>query len=277
MGDAFNTLIRGSVGGRAPRLAQGQGRGASSDSLSRGGSSDSLSGAEPSSGSGRDTSASLCSPHSGLLRHRKVFLLADQQELGDEASKFREAFFEEHGKTQGWLSAFMREQLQFDSIKSSAARAAYSQIKCAVRTAQGGIEKVKQQQGKKSMTCTAGISSRSRKRRKGGGARQKCAVLWEELWAWYVDRLRTCPGRISTQLLVDQATVISTDIFDEWRMRSANGHADFSAEPKLPAITPCWVQRWRRAYGVTFRTVNLRYKISHSKRLLRLRVFSLAP
>ena len=68
---------------------------------------------------------------------------------------FREAFFEEHGNTQGWLSAFMRERLHFDSIKSSAARAAYSQIKCAVRTAQGGTEKIKQQHGKKSMTCYA--------------------------------------------------------------------------------------------------------------------------
>ena len=102
-----------------------------------------------------------------------TFFLAEQQELGDEASKFREAFFQEHGKTYGWLSAFMRERLHFDSIKSSAARAAYSQIKCAVRTAQGGIEKVKQQHGKKSMTCTAGVSARSRKRRKGGERSKK--------------------------------------------------------------------------------------------------------
>ena len=102
------------------------------------------------------------------------FLLAEQQELGDEALRFREAFFEENGNTQGWLSAFMRERLHFDSTKSSAARAAYTQIKCAVRTAQGGIEKVKQQHGKKSMTCQAGAVSRSRKRRKGGGARQNC-------------------------------------------------------------------------------------------------------
>ena len=33
------------------------------------------------------------------------------------------------------------------------------------------------------------------------------------------------------------------------------------------------MQRWRRAYGVTYRTVNLRYKLSRSKRMLRLRVF----
>ena len=220
-----------------------------------------------------ETQTRVCARHIQGDCAAATFLLAEQQELGDEALRFREAFFEEQGNTHGWLSAFMRERLHFDSTKSSAARAAYSQIKCAVRTAQGGTEKIKQQHGKKSMTCCGGVSSKSRKRRKGGGTRYKCAVLWEELWAWYVDRLRTCPGRIGTQLLVDQAAVISSDIFDEWRMRSANGHADFSAEPKLPAITPCWVQRWRRAYGVTFRTVNLRYKISQSKRLLRLRVF----
>ena len=165
MGDAFNALISGCVGRRASRPAQGQGRGASSDSWGRGGSSDSLSGAEPGSGSARDTDASLCSSHSGRVRRRNSFLLAEQQELGDDACKLREAFFEENGNTQGWLSAFMRERLHFDSIKSSAARAAYSQIKCAVRTAQGGIEKVKQQHG---------VISRSRKRRKGGGARQNC-------------------------------------------------------------------------------------------------------
>ena len=273
MGDAFNGLIFGGAGRRVSQMWQRQGRGASSDSSGRGGSSDSLSGAEPSSGSGRDTDASLCSSSSVRLRRRNAFVLAEQQELGDEASRFREAFFEEHGNTQGWLSAFMRERLHFDNIKSCAARAAYAQVKCAVRTAKGGIEKVKQQQGKKSMTCTAGVTSQSRKRRKGGGARPKCAVLWEELWAWYVDRLQTCPGRIGTQLLVDHASVISSDILDEWRMRSADGHADFSAEPELPAITNCWVQRWRRAYGVTFRAVNLRYKISHSKRMLRLRVY----
>ena len=73
VGDAFNALIVGSVGRRAPQPAQGQGRGASSDSWGRGGSSESLSGAEPSSGSGRDAAASLRSSHSGRLRRRSVF------------------------------------------------------------------------------------------------------------------------------------------------------------------------------------------------------------
>ena len=36
-------------------------------------------------------------------------------------------------------------------------------------------------------------------------------------------------------------------------------------------VSSLW--RWCQAYGVTYRTVNLRYKISHSKRILRLRVF----
>ena len=101
-----------------------------------------------------ETQTRVCARHiQGDCAAARFFLLAEQQELGDEALRFREAFFEENGNTQGRLSAFMRERLQFDSIKSSAARAAYSQIKCAVRTAQGGTEKIKQQHGKKSMTC----------------------------------------------------------------------------------------------------------------------------
>jgi len=88
-----------------------------------------------------------------------------------------------------------------------------------------------------------------------------------------VERLRSCPGRIGTQLLIDAATIISSDVYEDWRRRQAQGHGDSLRPPDLPQITSCWVQRWRRAYGVTFRTVNLRYKISNSKRMLRLRVF----
>jgi len=87
-----------------------------------------------------------------------------------------------------------------------------------------------------------------------------------------VERLRSCPGRIGTQLLIDAATIISSDVYEDWRIRQSQGHGDSLRPPDLPAITRCWVQRWRRAYGVTFRTVNLRYKISHSKRMLRLRI-----
>jgi len=97
-------------------------------------------------------------------------------------------------------------------------------------------------------------------------------IIVEELWSWFVERLRSCPGRIGTQLLIEAATIIASDVYEDWRIRQSEGHGDRLRPPALPAITRGWVQRWRRAYGVTFRTVNLRYKISHSKRMLRLRI-----
>ena len=100
-----------------------------------------------------------------------------------------------------------------------------------------------------------------------------CIVLGEELWSWYVDILHHRPGRIGTQQLVDQAVVIATDLQDDWSIRVAQGQADGASFPKLPVLSRDWAGRWRKAHGVTFRTVNLRYKLSQSKRLHRLRIF----
>ena len=107
----------------------------------------------------------------------------------------------------------------------------------------------------------------------GGGRQRRCPIIGEELWFWFVARLSACQARVGTQLLIDQANVVSADLYDDWLVRSAQGHADANSPPQLPVLNPVWVQRWRRAYGVTFRTVNLRYKISASKRMLRLRIF----
>ena len=112
-----------------------------------------------------------------------------------------------------------------------------------------------------------------RQRKRGGGRARHCPVLGEEVWSWFVDRLSTRKARVSTQTIIDQATIVCGDLWEEWLLRRAQGQADFSNPPTLPSISPVWVQRWRRAYGVTYRTVNLRYKLSRSKRMLRLRVF----
>ena len=85
-----------------------------------------------------------------------------------------------------------------------------------------------------------------------------CIVLGEELWSWYVDMLHHRPGRIGTQQLVDQAVVIATDLQDDWSIRVAQGQAEGASFLKLPVLSHEWAGRWRKAYGVTFRTVNLR-------------------
>ena len=279
MGGAFNALMigratkpRGGVGrsdssrsARAP--AEAEPTSGETDASPSGASSEDL------AASGLDTDASLSSHVAHRLRRRNSYVLATQQDLGTEACVFRDAFFEERGHTQGWLTAFLQGRLGFDNLGGVAAKAALAQTKCAVRTAQAGTEKYQNRRGKVPLAWKGKATVSGRKRRKGGGRGPKCPVIGEELWSWFVDRLNTCPSRIGTQLLIDQADIISTDLYEEWMVRKAHGHADSTCPPDLPAINTCWVHRWRRAYGVTYRTVNLRYKLSHSKRLLRLRVF----
>ena len=56
------------------------------------------------------------------------------------------------------------------------------------------------------------VAARERRRRKGAGGQVKCPIIHEELWSWFVDRLRACPARIGTQLLIDQANIFSAEL-----------------------------------------------------------------
>ena len=209
----------------------------------------------------------------GVLQRRRSYVLDQQQDMGSRACAFRDSFFEERGHIQGWLRAFLKKTFEFEDLISVAAKAALQQIKCAVRTAQNGVEKYRNNKGKQSLFWRRHVVASLRRRRKGGGRTPMCLVLGEELWSWYVDRLHRRPGRIGTQQLVDQAVVIATDLQDDWSIRVAQGQAEGTSFPMLPVLSPDWAGRWRKAYGVTFRTVNIRYKLSQSKRLHRLRIF----
>ena len=93
------------------------------------------------------------------------------------------------------------------------------------------------------------------------------------MWHWFVDRLASAKTRVGQDELIKQALVYAADIRELHRIRAENGEVDPSSEPKLPKIDEYWVYRWRYKHSVTFRTVNLRYKISRKMLLSRLRVF----
>ena len=273
MGSAFIALL----GGQQPsarRLAW---------SSSSSGSSGTLSGAEPNSGvelgrsgaelrhSGavarRSTGASSC-----RLRRRAGYRLPEQQELAREVTVFRDQLFAERGNLYGWRKIFVQRRFNIDSWTSPEGKAALLQVKSATRL-QGWQEREKGRQGKQQLKWEELVPRQLRQRKRGGGRARHCPVVGEEVWSWFVDRLSTRKARVSTQTIIDQATIVCGDLWEEWLLRRAQGQADFNNPPQLPSITPVWVQRWRQAYGVTYRTVNLRYKLSRSKRMLRLRVF----
>ena len=148
LGQAFHSAVAGGASARRP-LAWGS---------SRSGSSASLSGADPSSdeiavkgtASGSDASRSKAAPwkRSCTLRPRHRYALSEQQDLGDEACRFRDAFFESRGTMRGWLKDFLVQRFLLHDASCNDARMAYVRVKRAVRIAQGGTEKLRNQRSK---------------------------------------------------------------------------------------------------------------------------------
>ena len=66
-----------------------------------------------------------------------------------------------------------------------------------------------------------------------------------------MDRMSLRPGRIATTLLMEQASIFVTDVYEDWSLRVSRGQADGETCPDLPYICHGWVQRWRQAYEVT--------------------------
>ena len=100
-----------------------------------------------------------------------------------------------------------------------------------------------------------------------------CCAVSDELWAMFVDHIHNVPGRVGSSTIISWARMLCDDMRELWQRRVEAGEADPAAPPKLPQLDYVFVLRWRRAYGVTWRTVNLRYKLSAAKRKARLRVF----
>ena len=94
-----------------------------------------------------------------------------------------------------------------------------------------------------------------------------------ELWCWFVDRLATNKARISTREIMHEATLYSNAAINAWRLDCDKGLASPDKPPRLSSINWGYVARWRARYGVTHRTVNLRYKIPRKTFLSRLQVF----
>ncbi|MCP4242166.1 MAG: hypothetical protein GY772_16545 [bacterium] len=104
-----------------------------------------------------------------------------------------------------------------------------------------------------------------RKRKFGGGRRVKAAAVGEELFAWFVDTISNVKGRIPSSMLLQQAQVIVDDLKRFHELRVENGEIPpnaqgLGAKLDVPVINSSWLRSWRRLYGVSWRSVNLRFK-----------------
>ena len=90
-------------------------------------------------------------------------------------------------------------------------------------------------------------------------------VMREELFAWFVDSIENVKGRIPSFLLLAQAGIIAQDYKDGISKRIEAGELDPSFKVEIPKFTHAWLLLWRRQHNLSWRTVNLRFKVSWQK------------
>ena len=116
-----------------------------------------------------------------------------------------------------------------------------------------------------------------RKRKECEGSKAFCQPLRQELFDWFIDYVKTTRARVGSRKLLNQAQIYKNelDLYYEEEIRC--GRIDATAKPLMPKLEDAaglsWLSRWRREYGITFRTVNLRFKCSRRVLLSRLAIF----
>ena len=198
-------------------------------------------------------------------RRRRNYLLDAKASLGERAVSAHRQYAAMHANTQGWLKAFIREEYSTTPEDPD-----YHERTLEVQAAMKHAKK----HGDTPRTCDAihGVRASMRKRLPGAGRPRGYIALMEELWHWFVDRISNIKGRITSKMILSQVEVIKADMRNFYHMQLEKGLQ--TEMPKLPATGDTHiVANFRSWYGVTWRTVNLRYKISHAKRMSRLVVF----
>ena len=90
-------------------------------------------------------------------------------------------------------------------------------------------------------------------------------ALVELLFQWFVDIRASIKGRLPVKAVVQKAKQLVVEYFQS-QLR-------LGEVPHLPKMDKCWVLRWKRQKGISFRKPNKRYKVSMAGLLIRLRIF----
>ena len=213
-------------------------------------------------------------------KKRTCYLKVDVQKLATDAIAFRDRARAQ--KIRYWRKEFITER--WGALTGRELKAKHNQLRAALlqyrKTGEtwkqrlSASDKMKRSRTETRNTGTPAVIPSLRK--KAPHPRKRlCEELDEEVWHWYVDRLATNKTRVTTEELIGTADMYKAAIMEKWRLDCEAGLADVGAPPKLPKTTveSGWPTRWRFRYGVTIRTVNLRYKVSYEKFVGRLRVF----
>ena len=222
----------------------------------------------------------------GGLLTRRSYAKGKLSNIAKEALRFKETQEERDGHLAFWRVSFIHSK--FGDLPRAELKTRQMELRAALQEHKRHPEGISRSSGLQpdDLDCRPERSGAGEKRlcrqsrvyagerKRAKYARQRiCEELDNEVWNWFVDRLATNKARIWTSQIILVAQNYADTVKDEWRQRCDAGQADPRRPPKLPKITNDWVRRWRYRFNVTYRTVNLRYKIPRKTFLSRLRIF----
>ena len=216
---------------------------------------------------------------------RRSYAKGKISKLAEEALRFKEKQQLQEGHLACWRVNFIYHK--FGDLSRAERKTRQKELRAALNEHNKQPEGIPRKSGlQPDLGCRPGRSGagqqsagqRSRvcadNRKRAAYPRQRlCEELDNEVWNWFVDRLATNKTRIWTSQIILVAQNYADSVKDEWRQRCDKGQANPRRPPKFPKIDDNWVRRWRYRFNVTYRTVNLRYKIPRKTFLSRLRIF----
>ena len=102
------------------------------------------------------------------------------------------------------------------------------------------------------------------------GRRSKLVDLSHELFNWWVDMAETLQARVPTVALLAQAKVILHDA--KQLVRECEERGEVPPWVDEPSLDYVWICRWRKQWNLTKQSVNCKYKVAFSKKVMRMGV-----
>jgi hypothetical protein len=218
-----------------------------------------------------------------VKRRRRSFLLSAAEKITEDALLAKNAAAS--AKSRYWLRSFVEHRFPETVEDRKLCDRECARVKRLLRDKTKLAKNPKLPRGRKHAATIAGgriatgaatdtVQYSKRKRARGGGRDPLAKDVRDELFQWFIDTILNVKGRLPASVLIQQAKLLGNDILRFHAFEVENGRASPDAPlPKLPQFNNQWLLRWRKSYGISWRTCNLHYKCSREVLRKRLGIF----
>ena len=215
-------------------------------------------------------------------KQRRSFLASKTTDLGKRAHEYKLSRNGPHGEVCGtWLREFCDEEWpDCKDLKVMAANKKHTQRAHATyekNVKVGGSVFARDVNRSLRMSAPARALNKEKiqsSRRFGQpGSRYWTPCVREELYCWFIDSIQNVKGRITGSVMLAQARVLLDDFDRNWNIRVKAGQVEEANKPRLPILNSSWLYRFRQEYKLSWRMVNLTFKVSQAKLFRRLDAF----